>query len=168
MLKLGGFGLGSNATISVAQRYVEERCEEGVRCPCCGQYVKVYRRKINSTMARALLYIYKYFEHPDANEWLHVADYLVKVKKDSTIAGGDASKLRLWGLIEPLPSKRQDGSNRVGYYRITDLGKKFAEGKVKVSSAVYVYNQQVMGYDEQTVNIEQALGSKFNYAELMA
>ena len=30
-------------SLQAAREYVREHCREGVRCPCCEQFVKVYR-----------------------------------------------------------------------------------------------------------------------------
>lgn len=150
-----------------ARLFVQQNLRDGVTCPACGQLCKIYKRKINSTMALALVLIYQYFKtHPRA-DWLHVAAFLVKVKHDSSIAGGDVVKLRYWGLLERAAGERPDGSDRIGRYKITDLGKQFVEGRVAVPMHVYLYNQSLLRLSEEMTTIRDALGQKFKYDELM-
>lgn len=145
-------------------RTLEARWLEGAHCPCCDQFAKVYRRKFTSSMSRALIYIYGYFQRPDAETWLHVDKFLKKTPVNCrefviTIA---------WGVIERMPGERPDGSRRVGYYRITDLGKAFVERRAKIPARVYFYNQESIGQDDKVVSIDECLGVKFDYGELMA
>jgi hypothetical protein len=150
-----------------AKAFVQQHLRDGVTCPTCGQFCKVYRRKLNSTMALALCLIYQYFQKNPHHTWLHVAAFLVQTKRDSSIAGGDVVKLRYWGLLERGDGERDDGSDRVGRYRITDLGKKFVEGKIAVPRYVYLYNQLLLRLSEEMTTVQEALGDRFNYAELM-
>lgn len=115
-------------------------------------------------MARALIIIYWYFEREDAEEWLQVPTYL-----NWTQALGDAAKLHWWGLIEPKrDAVRDDGSKKTGYYRITELGQQFVRGEAEVPKYIYLYNQCCLGFCGPPTTISEALGDKFNYAELMA
>jgi hypothetical protein len=45
-------------TLADAQKWLAERVKGGARCPCCNQFTKVYRRQINSGMARSLIAMY--------------------------------------------------------------------------------------------------------------
>lgn len=83
-------------------------------------------------------------------------------------SSNDGALLRYWGLIEEVPGLRKDGSARVGFYKITDLGKSFASGASRVPSHAYIYDSRLLRLsDEDTVDIREALGKKFNYEELM-
>lgn len=163
----GPMSVFTGVTADEAKAFVQQHLQDGVSCPTCGQFCKVYKRKLNSTMALALILIYQFFKtHPHA-EWLHVAAFLVKVKKDSSIAGGDAVKLRYWGLLERAPGERDDGSDRVGRYRITEIGKQFVEGRIAVPRYVYLYNQLLLRLSEEMTTVREALGDKFKYDELI-
>lgn len=153
--------------LEAAKLWVQQNLRDGVTCPCCKQYCRMYRRKLNSTMALALILIYQFFKKNPHAGWLHVAAFLVKVKRDSSIAGGDVVKLRYWGLIERAPGERDDGSDRVGRYRITEVGKQFVEGKIAVPRYVYLYNQLLLRLSEEMTTIREALSDRFKYDELM-
>ncbi len=138
---------------------------EGVVCPCCGQLAKIYKRKLNSTMTRALVLIYQYFEIPPSRreEWFHGPSHPVW-----SASGGDAAKLRHWGLIEARPGERPDGSTHTGFFRITDKGRDFVLGKLRVPHHVLLFNQELFGFSFETTDVYEALGDKFNYGELMS
>jgi hypothetical protein len=153
--------------IEAAKIFVQTNLRDGVNCPCCGQLAKLYRRPINATMALGLVLIYQHFKKNPSHTWLHVAAYLVKVKRDSTIAGGDVVKLRHWGLLERAKGERADGSDRIGRYRITEIGKQFVEGRIAVPKYVYLFNQRLFRLSEEMTTIREALDDKFNYNELM-
>jgi len=161
-------GTGYDGTdLEGAKAFVQTNLRDGVTCPCCGQLCKIYKRKLNSTMALALVLIYQFFKTHKHADWLHVAAFLVKVKHDSSIAGGDVVKLRYWGLLERAAGDRPDGSDRIGRYKITDLGKRFVEKAAAVPKYVYLYNQLLLRLSEETITITDALGDRFSYTKLM-
>jgi hypothetical protein len=150
-----------------ARNWLEAGLEDGVECPCCGQLAKIYKRKLHGMMAFVLLLIYRH----KGDEWIHVPSLINAKKKSPTVwagNGGDWSKLLHWGLIEALVAERSDGSTRVGYYKITDKGRLFAQNKIRVPHCVWLYNgQRLDRKDTKTVSIVEALGDKFDYTELM-
>jgi len=159
---------GSNAdTLTAAQEWVKRACRDGVICPCCMQKAKVYKRKLNGTMAYALIQIHRYFKQPHHDGWLHVPQHLSNLTTTATVRGGDWSKLRLWQLIEARPGDRGDGSVRNGYYKITPTGAAFADQKWRIPQHVFIYNQEALGYEGPDISIVDALGEKFNYTKLM-
>lgn len=154
-------------SLEEAKQFVQANLKRGTVCPCCGQHAKVYRRTINSTMARALMLIYQHLQKHPTPDWIHVSSFLVHAKGDSSIAGGDVVKLRFWGLLERAVGVRPDGSNRIGEYKLTDLGRRFVEGAATVPSYVLLFNQELLGISPDMISIQDALGQAFNYAELM-
>lgn len=153
---------------------VHAQAVSGGQCRCCGQFVKVYRRTITSSMGLALLYVYNYFDSRGwiAGDSLHVAVYLAAQRADPRITagwhGGDWAKLRYWNLIEPVPGLRDDGSTRAGLYTITALGRAFAERAATVPKYVYLYAQMFLGNNGPPVSIDDVLGERFHYNDLMA
>jgi hypothetical protein len=131
----------------------------GTRCPCCGQLAKVYRRKINSSMAADLIAMYRAF----GREW----GYLPDLRKRSSLKGNrEESKLRYWGLVEETDDRREDGGH-AGWWRVTELGELFVTRRATVSKYVRVYDAEALSFDGPNVDITSALGSEFRYDELM-
>lgn len=157
-------------SLSAASTWVESNRIKGAICPCCTQIAKRYKRKLSSSMAYALILIYRAFRKQSA--WLHVPEYLTEVcSTGATFRGGDWAKMTHWGLIEPKEDEvRKDGSKRNGLYKITALGNAFVENRVRVPKYVFLFASKCLGLSEETISIEEALRKKngFNYDELMA
>ena len=151
-------------TLSDAKASIFSNMNMGSKCPCCGQTVKLYRRALQSSMVMALIAL-----HRAGPDWQHLPSLLSEKIVGPTTRGGDWSKLVFWGFIEPRPEKREDGSARAGWWRITDAGLAFVNGALSAPAAVYLYNQTFYGFDtRKQVTVEEALGKGFNYQELMA
>ena len=61
--------------------------------------------------------------------------------------------------------EKEDGNPNSGYYRITQQGKDFVNGNVKVMSHVLIYNNKMYGFppEAKEISIEQAIKNKFDY-----
>ncbi len=158
------------ASISLADAaaWVLEQHKKGAVCPCCDQLAKRYKRKLNSSMAYALLLIYRHFKtHTD---WLHVPEYLEEVcNTGPTKRGGDWAKMVHWGLIVGKDDEtRTDGSKRTGFYKITQKGIDFVRGRIRVPKYAHLYAAKCIALSPDDTSISEALGSRFNYSELMA
>lgn len=146
-----------NTTLAQAIQWLQDRINEGAECPCCGQYAKVYRnRTISGRMARDLISAYRAI---GAGEWFRLPDY------DTT---NETSKLAHWGLIEERAGMREDGARHAGWWRITDLGRRFVLNQASVPKRAVIYSGSLLGLDDsETVTITDVLGKRFNYSELM-
>lgn len=156
-------------TIQEGKDYLRQNWQStsGAICPCCKQTVKLYRRKLNAQMAYSLILIYRHYVNNPQTVWLDLNDFLLTRGVNS--GESNAALLRHWGLIERKPELKQDG-NRAGLYSITTAGRLFVESKVRVKKYTYFYNNKIYRpdlLDTETIGIQEALGSKFNYSELM-
>lgn len=142
-------------TIEHSREWLDENRDEGVSCPSCDQFVKVYRRKINSGMAQAIITMYN---RAGTEEFVHTP---------SLVRSHEVGQLAWWGFIEEEKVLREDGG-RAGYWRVTPAGEQWVLGRTKAAKYALVYNGKLLGLDdEETVVIADSLGSKFNYNELM-
>jgi len=162
------------SSLEEAKTWLRARFAKGATCPCCHQHVKLYKRKLHKSMVFVLLLIARYYRRIDvkADQWLHVPSHINEVlagnPRRSAAVRADWAKLKLWGLLEEKPAVRADGSPRVGYWRMTQLGWQFVNRQVKVPSHVYVYNDQLLPRTVDTmVTIDEALTTEFSYAEIM-
>ena len=137
----------------------------GTDCPCCGQFAKEYRRKLNSEIAYGLVRLHR-LTMLSSETGFHVS--AIMNGYGSKTGGGDFAKAALWGLIEPV-SNTDETKRTSGMWRLTYTGVCFVRGEMQVPSHVFIYDGKVQGFDtEANVSIRQALHSRFNYAELMA
>lgn len=136
--------------------YVDVMRHQGVSCPTCGQYAKVYRRKLNFQMARALIDVWKV---GGTNDWVHVRTVVGKNRADE-------AKLRYWELIEEGAGRREDGG-RAGFWRVTPAGEAFILKRHTVPQYALVYNGACIDHDGPLIYIDDALDTQFSYIELM-
>lgn len=143
-------------TLGEARELLRTLVAEGHDCPVCTQFAKVYRFGFNAAMARGLIAMY----HKGGRSWVSVPEL--------GLPGGHMLKARFWGLIEkPLELVREDGSSRVGIWRLTERGIAFVLNTRSIQSHARLYNNHCLSLVGDPVYIERVLGKKFNYAELM-
>ena len=154
-------------TIQEAKQYLRDNWEKGIDCPCCGRLVKRYRYRMPSPSARSLIILYR-IDKEKPSEWIHV-------QKEFASRGMNANGmgyilLHWWGLIESKPGNEDTSKRANGYWRITPKGRAFVEGSIRVPSPIYIYDNRLVSRPEgedTTIDIYEALGTKFNYQELM-
>lgn len=144
--------LDDSTSLGDARAALRAHAASGEDCPLCKQYVKVYRRKLNSNMARWLIR----FHHATSGnrQWTHATHAVW------TQLGEEYSKLAHWHLIEKHP-------DRVGFWRETELGVAFVLNEISVESHAVVYDGECLRLDGTPVSIVTVLGKHFDYAELM-
>lgn len=143
-------------SLAEARLMVSGGVHEGVTCPCCDQFVKQYKRSLNSTMARWLIWLVR-TSKKTPGEWVNI--------KRSPVRGGDYAKLLHWGMVSQAPD--EEGGKRSGMWRPTARGIDFAHSAVRVPSHVFLLTGQVEGWSTTSIDIRGALGSRFDYLELM-
>lgn len=168
----------SERTLKEAKQFLRENFEKGVACPCCDQFVKQYKRKLNSGMALFLIGLYKLYKRDDKvlsktiNSELHSTLQFYSNKEvfevmSLSVTSLDYSVLRHFGLTE---ARVTEGTKRdSGHWRITGSGICFVEiyRNVSCHKYVYLYNNKRQGVSDEKITIQEALGSKFDYKELM-
>ena len=148
-------------TVSEAKSWIVENEKKGAICPCCGEIVKVYKRKLNSGQAYELLLLYRLTITGNNGEFYHHTKF-------SQTTSGEISKLVFWGLVEQMPKPLNEIKKKTsGYWRITEKGMSFVENKTTVKSHVYILLGELVRFSESETTIIQALGKKFRYDELM-
>lgn len=146
-------------TIEEAKAYLKENWKKGVKCPCCNQLCMLYDRKIDRDLSLSLIKIYK-LQQDTGKSWVHVQNEL-------KFTSGNYGKLRFWGLLVPRGDEPEKDTKTSGYWSITELGKKFVNGKVSIPKSVLVYDNKKYGQSDKLVTIQEALGKKFSWSELM-
>lgn len=138
-----------------ARRNTMSKSQEGIECPCCDQFVKVYKRKLNTNMALYLIRLYNL-----GDGVFHISEI-----KDAN-RGGDFSKMRFYGFIEEQINE-STSKRTSGMWKITEEGRSFVLKESKVHSHFKMYNGNLLGFVGDRIDIDEALGQKFDYTELM-
>lgn len=161
-------------TIREARDQMRPKLDEGCKCLACGQHTQVYARPLTSSMAYGLILLYQKTQNlernSDDNRWIHIENYFKAIPDLPASIRADIPKLRFWGLIEPMEGEREDKNPNNGFYRITELGKRFVDLKERVLPVVRLYNNKSLGFkkDMKPISIVDALKKKFSYRELMS
>ena len=142
-------------TIRTGKDWLLKQLAHGAPCPLCGQHAKMYKRKINSGMARSLIHMYR----SAGQGWIHVSLIGARSREEG--------KLAYWGLVEEQNGTGLHGG-RPGYWRVTQRGVDFLTNQTSVQKYALVYNGHVRGFEGGPVTIKDALGTKFDYQDLMA
>lgn len=161
--------MNDELTIKQAKDIMRPQLEKGVCCLICGQTAKIYKRPLTSSMCLGLILLHnheKTFLEQEA--WIHLESFFKEQDCDSSIRS-DVPKLRFWNLIQPKEGEKEDGNPNNGYYKLTDIGRKFCREEVKVSSHVRIYNNTFYGFptDSKEISVKEALKNKFNYSEII-
>jgi len=134
--------------------------EKGTKCPCCGQTVKLYKRKLHAEMADFLVKLVRKYRN-------HQRYYSTReLLPDAVKAATDGSYLVKWGLVEKVDSSNTAGG-KAGLYRPTPMGVDFVMGRINVVSHIHMLCGVFVGYSDTYVSIKDCLGEDFDYPELM-
>ena len=149
-------------TIEEAKLFLRGNYKKGVKCPCCDQYVKLYKRSLNSGLATVLILLYtNHFR-----QWTNVKKFL---KDNSYQNSHDWTILRYWGLLEEMPKDYKNKKLKTsGFWRVTDKGYKFLNLDIKVKQYVQIYNKKFYGFVGDKINIIDAFNNEFMYEKLMS
>ena len=134
---------------------------EGGYCPCCSRWGKIYRRPLNSAMARALLWLVNQPHRGDG--WVHVPS----TAPAWMLRSHQLPTLHLWGLVMSIRPERTKLASS-GLWQPTELGRAFAANNATVKRYVYVYNNEALDYEGTEIGITDALGDKYDYNVIMA
>lgn len=151
-------------TLADARRFVQINMDKGCVCPCCERPVKRYRRKILYGQARQLIELYRLGKNSGWDHYFHRRGII-----DATPGcyNNDLAFLRHWSLLEPKPNKDSTKKDS-GSFRITMNGRAFVLNQTIVPKYLIQYNDAIEGFvAEPMVSIVDALGTHFNYLELM-
>jgi len=138
-----------------------EQIKKGSICPVCDQIVREYKRKLNSGMATSLIWLYH--ETSPIFGFIHVPSKAPRY----VLTGSQLQKLFCWQLILPEPNKDDPAKKCSGKWCINNKGINFVCGRSVEPMYIYIYNGKVNAFSERTTTIQEALGNKFHYQQMM-
>lgn len=145
-------------TINTAKQFFRDGLRKGIVCPCCNRFAKIYSRKLNNAMAIGLAMFYDKTTS-SGQVWIHMERFFKGENCKATIRG-DFTKLRYWELIEL-------NSEKAGFYRITQKGIDFLNNKIKIPKSALIYNDEVLGFSEKQVSVNDVVKEFFDFEVLM-
>lgn len=147
-------------TLQEARRLVADKKDDGIECPCCRQFAKRYRRRLNKGMVLALAWIYQ-MGSPE-REWVFLPDAPRHVMRNR-----EHGRLAAWGFIEAKPNADPTKKDS-GYWRITENGSQFIEGRRLALSHCYFFGGEAPELDHAEYLHVSDVVRGFDYRELMA
>lgn len=159
-----------NDSISEEKKRLRAEFHKGTKCACCGQSVKLYKRKINSGMALFLIGLWRLeCRHQETLPGMIGREFFsnkqVMNEMDLTASSLDYSVMKHFGIIEPRIS--EGGKKDSGYWRLTREGIDFVANGKKVNKHVLIFDNKKQGFSDEFTTIQEALGDKFDFQELM-
>lgn len=132
----------------------------GIDCPACGQYARVYLRRLNRSMATALLRMYR------------AGSVGGPVHTPTVLKGnrGEEARLSYWGLTQPAirPGSPPGSRPARGWWSVTRRGALWLLDGVTVPSAAIIYNGVCLRLSGPPIGIRDALDDPgFNLRTLL-
>ena len=140
-----------------------QRLKDGDKgnCPCCQRYAQVYKRRIYDSIARQLIRLYTLGGDKDYVNAVH----LILKGSHST---QDFQKAKYFDLIERRPLSEDDLGKTSGWWRLTERGVQFVQGKLAIPHIALVFDDNVLGFEGNPVTIKDCLDEHFSYERLMS
>ena len=144
-------------TLDDAREDVRRGLRAGIKCPCCDQMARLYKRQINGAMGVLLIWLAR---NQAPGEWTSIDDFPMLQNRRG---GGDFAKLVYWKLLEELPPDEDTRARTSGKWRITSRGRTFARGGFRLPRYALVYNGGCLGFEGEPRGIRECLGMRFDF-----
>jgi hypothetical protein len=139
--------------------FTEKLIKDGpCHCETCGRYAQVYKRRIHSAVARQLIEIWNL----GIDDYVHARDLIL----DGLSGVCDLGKAKYFGLVAQKENT-DDGLKANGYWKLTQKGIDFIKNGARIPEYVLVFDDRVIGVAQTDVDINDCLGYKFDYRNLM-
>jgi hypothetical protein len=149
-------------TLRQARAEMLEKARNGTRCPCCFRFVKIYKRKFNSGMAMTLIWMVRHHQKT-GTEWIDIPT----IAPRHVVNSRELGKLEHWGMVVRA-GNHDPAKKHSGIWRCTVRGVQFGRNESTVPKYSFLLHNKIQGFSEEKTTIIDALGSKFNYQELMS
>lgn len=133
--------------------------EDGGRCPCCRRWGKINGYQITSTQARGMIWMLKNFSKATWVDLRKAPKWILRSKAMAT--------LHHWGLLEAQPKDTDPTKRGLGLWRLTPQGRDFVHRRTTVPKHAFVFDNKLIKFSKEQVDVVQALGENFSYEELM-
>ena len=132
--------------------------DKGGRCPCCRRWGKINGYQVNSTQTRGMIWMLKNFRK---SAWVDLGKAPKWILRSKAMA-----TLHHWGLLE-TKTKTDEDKRGSGLWRLTQRGRDFVYGRIKLPKHAFVFDNKLIKFSKEQVDVIKTLGKKFSYEELM-
>lgn len=134
---------------------------DGGKCAVCDRWGKVYKRNINKTMAKGLIWLYQ--NKGEVDGWVHIP---TKAPKWLT-ASNQLATLHWWNLVERKSKDESHKAKFSGIWRTTPLGDAFVTAQRTMPKSVFTYNNTVIRFGTKEAYIYECFKERFDYDQIM-
>ena len=78
------------------------------------------------------------------------------------------SVLQHWKLLERKAKDVDEDKRGSGFWRLTERGREFVRNRTSIPKHAFVFDNRVITFSTQQVDVTATLGKKFSYNELMS
>jgi len=133
---------------------------DGMTCTCCNQFVKLYRRKVNAQQARSLIWLCHAYNRK--RDWIDLAREAPRF----VIENRELPRLWYWGLVEQH-REVPEGKRTSGLWRPLPPAGAYIWLRLSIPKYALIFDKTLYGFEGERLDIKAALGTKFDYYELM-
>lgn len=131
-------------------------------CPTCGHCSRIYRRRLTSVAARALIALYR----ERGTAYGHMPTIARKHLADVQGQGGYLVLAAHWRLMVEERRTRPDGG-RAGWWAVTERGRLWVLGRTSVPGYAVIRAGRCLGLEGDPITVTQALGQHFDLVDLL-
>lgn len=156
--------INDNTPLKDLREWIIKRLWTGdqVPCPCCGQKAQIHPWTFSTKLAFAIYELYR-IDQADPGVQVHLHREVINPNPKRT--NRSANQLHHWKLIKQA-NPQVPGKARDGLWIITNRGRQFVEGKVRIPKSIKIYDKGLMEESEETVSFLEALEIPFSYREV--
>lgn len=145
------------ATIAQARDFVHEHRIEGVRCPCCGEMRRIYRRRVTRAQVLFLRDLVRESVRRHAGTSMGLVD--VREIEGQHMRGGDYAKLKHWGLAFP-------DAKDPGWWHLSAKGLTFLRGSTRIPKHLWIDGNEVVRESPEDVDVHDCYRERFVLPEI--
>lgn len=134
---------------------------KGGHCPCCDRWGNMYRRPINKVMAGSIVWLARH--GPAGGDWVDVP----RVAPRFVLASNQFTIMRWWKLCERNAPGPGEDKKFSGFWRVTELGERWAHNLVRVPKHAITYNNTPLDFEGPDVLVSECV-EKFSYNDVMS
>ena len=155
------FGTAGSDTLKTArnQWFSQTITGDGGHCPCCDRWGRIYKRRLNETMARGLVWLCR---AGSGDEWVDVPNRAPQW----LVRSNQLASLRWWSLVERMDPDPDDDRRFSGMWRATADGRRFVAGLITVPQHAWTYDGVLQHHTGPDILISDCLEG-FSYSEVM-
>lgn len=120
-----------------AELFAELDAGNGTLCPCCDKHAQIYRWNLYKSAVSML----------DRMHRMAGLEFIESKEAKTGRSYSHCSQLKFWGLVENEKTRRPDGG-RSGWWCVTEKGQAFLRNQVQVPKYAFVYDNEVLRFDE--------------------